>query len=286
MTMTTVSSLLQPEVLADAVIAGLAGVNVLDGTGAGDIRMGMPNRLVGSSVTVPYFASIGTWDQVTDESVGLTPAELTSSSETETVLHYGKAVDVNRFGSVGNPTDPYAEAQRQILDSIGKGVGALLIARALRNTASEWDAYTVNSSTRTINGDDIVEAQALFGEEEEDVVLFACAPKIKKDLALLKNSGGDYLFKTGENGAPDRVMGVPVKTSAAITATASVYTSALIKRNALVAWFADITDSDFHIQENPLTNSLVVAYHVYLAAHRYINLNGKTLPGVTHVKTL
>lgn len=289
MAATTISSVLDPQLLADSVQAAIAaGIPVMRGTGAGLIVPGLPSsaRVNGTTVTVPYFGTLGEFETV-DDGTALTPVELTSASQTATVAHGGLSAEITRWAA-SNGQDPIAEATRQIMVSYERYLDGLLLTQAQRNTATEWDAFTHDISAvgaGTITYDAIVEAIALYGDEADDIACMVVNSKVAKDLRLLKRTDGSPLFVKGETGKLSTVLDIPLVVSNRIAADSTVYTNLLLKKNSLVGWVADVTDGDVATDRNILKNTDVFAFHCYVAAHRYTHLAGRSKPGVVHLKT-
>ena len=95
MSTTQRSDLVLPSILAEEFSKGIAGMEVLNGSGVFTVNPGLQAGIneVGNNVTVPYFESIGKAQSV-PAGGALTPKKLTMSSETATVLHIGDAVSV------------------------------------------------------------------------------------------------------------------------------------------------------------------------------------------------
>ena len=287
MTVTVASDLFQPEVVADAVQAAIAeGLPVFQGNPAAIVQGGMPappNGL-GAQITIPYFASLGEWEETAD-GTALTPAQLTQSEEVATITHGGKAVEITKW-ALANGTDPNTAISTACIGGMTRYIESKLLVAAQANVATEWDAYTHDvSGGATITYDAIVEAMALFGDESDDLVGLAMHSKVAKDLRLLKGTDGLPIFTDAVAGGLPRVLGIPVIISNKLAPVSTVYKTLLLRRGALVSWIADISDGDVQADHNILTNTDVFAIHAYMACHRYLHLNGRTYPGVVHLLT-
>jgi hypothetical protein len=285
---TTKTNVIIPELMAEAVRGGFAGMEVMAGTGAAIVKTGMPEGKVkvGNTVTVPYFSSIGEAEDLAADGDALTPATLTASGETATVLHSGKAFEITRWAQSG-AGDPYKEGSRQILAALKRRIDKALIDAAKADAG--WAAYIHDASglgNGKITYDSITEALALFGDETENLAAFACHSKVFKDLLQIKDSTGRPLWvdQSGPGLPKLTALGIPIVVSDRLAPVATVYPSLVLKKGALAAWIDDaalevLTDVDV------LTNADIAAVHMYWVAHRYLRLDGLAKPGVSILKT-
>ncbi len=224
MAITNQPVVLHPELLTEAVKAGLSGVACFEGTRCAVTNMSLSNGkgVAGTEVKVPYFASLGEFEDITTDGDALTPALLEQSSEVATVQHSGKAFEITRFaaGAVG---DPYKEAARQIVAGAKRRFERALISVASDTTA--WDHMLVDvydaGTPKYLDYDRLVDAKVLFGDEaaEEEMTLFI-ASKVKGDLMRLKDSTGRPLLTDPTMGAPGRFCGIPYRVSDLLASSA------------------------------------------------------------------
>ena len=286
------TDLLEPEILADAVLGYIsAGVPVMQDTGAARFETGLPDEYakVGVQVTIPYFGSLGEWEDVAVDGDGLTPAPFASTDEQATVIHTGKAFEITRRAQA-NGTDPYKEMARQLVGGLRKRLDKGLIETAAANVATAWNPYTFDNQAvgdGKISYDALIEAEALFSDEDSDIAAYVVHPAKYKDLRLIKDGTGRPIFQEPKAGHPATILGVPVfRTASSTLVSGATYKTLILKREAMVAWISDISDKDIQTAVNILTNTDVAAMHVYFAVHRYLRMNGKSLPGVVHLLTL
>ena len=97
-----------PEMFVEAIQAGFAGMEMMDKSGAIIVNTSMPygGSNVGESVKIPYFSNIGELEDLTNDGDALTPVGITSSQETATVQHSGKAIEATWWAQMSAVSDP------------------------------------------------------------------------------------------------------------------------------------------------------------------------------------
>ena len=166
MSTTQRSDLILPSVLAEEFSKGIAGMEVLNGSGVFTVNPGLQagSTEVGNDVTVPYFESIGKAQQVP---VGgaLSPKKLSMSSESATVVHLGDAVSVNGWAARAKQTgrDLYDIAREQLLAGFRAKLEDLMIDSLVARAVAKSMIY--DGSGATVSTTDIVEGQKVFGDE-------------------------------------------------------------------------------------------------------------------------
>ena len=289
---TTKGGLFVPEILADSVEAGFAGLNCLFGTGAAIVNSTLPAgpNNVGDQVKVPYFNLIGDLEDVDTDGGELSPAKLTSAAELATIYHSGKGVEFTRWAQM-NPTDPYAEGSRQIVEATRRRGDKALIDVA--KSTSGWSAYTsdlFSASVPVVLGyDQIIAGMQLLGDEGmgEMPALIAVHSKVMKDLRLAKDADGNpRLVKTAVGALPYLdTLGIPIMTSDKLTSTTS---SGVAKYQSLLMWPGSVVfwangQPIFMNEQNARKPSDSTFVHIYWCAHRYLNRRQKSKPGVVHL---
>jgi hypothetical protein len=300
------SDMIVPEVLAEAVRGEFAGVNALYGTGAAFVTgSGWPNARGGDTIKVPYFGTIGEMeDLASDEGAGstvpsLTPAKLDMSSESATVAHSGKAIEMTRWAQLAAMyTDPYGEAARQLRIAFERRIDKALLTEA-GTTSLAKDIYdgTTNANGR-LTWQALLGAKMLWGDETDDIALVIMHSNTLYDLLLTEVEDGAGstnmpLFQSAMNGELIRAPGVgaPIKVSdratledsGDITGSHDRYTTLLVKRNALALWFSGGEGLDIQTDRDILSDTDVAALHTYYVAHLYSRMPGGTNPGVAKI---
>lgn len=273
-----------PEMLVEAIQAGFTGIEVMGKTGAVIVNTSMPYGManVGESVKIPYFSNIGELEDLAADGDALTPVGITTSQETATVLHSGKAIEATWWAQMSALSDPYAEMARQMNEAVMRR--AFKAAINLCNTDANLLELDVTGTSLKLDYDVMIDAKLKFGDEDDGIAALVVHSKTKADLRKLKSSTGVPLFIDGINGDVDRFTGVPVFTSDRLDVSSGTYTSLVLKRGSVVVWLNGqpvvLTDKDI------LANSDVQAVHIYWAAHAYKRMPGRTKAGVCRIKHL
>ncbi len=276
------SDLIVPEVLQDAVKGAFSGMQCIYGSPAVTSDFGMLASRGGEKVTVPYFGTIGEFEDLVAEGDALTPSKLVMTSEEATVMHSGKAFDITQWAQLAAKyADPYAEAARQIVVAAQRHADAKLIAAASANLPAEM-IHDVTGAGKQIDYDIVVDAKMKWGDEQEDIALMAMHSKVAGDLLKLKDNNGRPLLTMPSDGKLGNFVGIPLKISDRLAAVNANYTTLIFKRGALAYWANGTptvkTDDDI------LADSVVAAVHLYWVAHRYTRLPGSTKGGVVAIK--
>jgi len=282
MPITTRSNLVIPEILADAVAGGWPNRIALFGTGAAVESSTLPEASRGGDVVkVPYFGSIGEFDDVA-EGVALVPATLTMTSETANVQRAGKAVEITTWAQMAAMyADPYAEVSRQIIEGARRKFDSALLTAA--GAASQ---IVVDRSTATISYDAIVDALQGWGDQSQDVAAVVVHSKVLGDLRKIRDANGLPLFTDAQQGGLPSILGLPLIVSdraPTIAGTPTKYTTLLIKRGALALWYNRVptieTDRDI------LVDADILSCNIYYVAHCYSRLPGINKPGIVRLIT-
>ncbi|MEM7734437.1 MAG: phage major capsid protein [Deinococcota bacterium] len=293
---TTRSDLVIPEILMDAVQGAWPDQIALAGTGAAVESSTLPSNRGGDTVTVPYFGSLGEFEDV-NEGDALTVATFAQSSEEATVQRTGKATELTTWAQMSALyADPYQEATRQMIAGAQRRFdSALITAATAAPLTSPADRPgdgairfepTESSANVPIGYDVLVDALGQWGDEDQDVVAMVIHSKIRDDLRKLKDANDLPLFTDPvADGELPRILGKPVLVSDRIPrlSTPDRYMTLFIKRGALALWYNAVptieTDRDI------LVDSDVMATNIYYVAHRYGRLPMSEKPGVVQLIT-
>ena len=187
MALTTLSNLINPEVLADMVDVKLHDL----------IRFAplaeVDNTLVGNpgdTLTLPSYSYIGDAEVLAEGST-LTPVSLTTASVSVTVAKIAKGVELTDEAVLSGYGDPMGQATMQIATAIANKVDNQMLS-ALAGISGTM-VYTTSTSTTAIEPADISDALELFGEDidvGEKVVVVSpkLYNKIRKTTAWLPAS--------------------------------------------------------------------------------------------------
>jgi N4-gp56 family major capsid protein len=229
---TKATDIIIPEVLSAMISAQIPGQLALAGTDRVvtlDNLQGKP----GDRVKIPRWAAIGEFDQLT-EGVAMTPVNLTANSADAVVKEFGKAVEITELALLSSYEDPLKALAEQFAKYAAMAVDKELIATAETTTLSHTVAATISL-------DAIIDAKALFSDEQSEIAL-VLHPKVYADLLKLSE------FKTLtavsidviQKGQVGMIYGMPVYVSRFLTKTTGTpdtYTNLLVKRAALGLWY-------------------------------------------------
>lgn len=277
------TDLIQPEILAEAVSAELAGRPVLYGSPAVVTNTSLPgDKRGGDTVTVPYFGTMGELEDVA-EGQALTLRTLSMSSETAQVQRSGMAFSITKWAELAAQyADPYAEAAKQVANSVQRRfVKALIdVAKAPGASLAVHDVYNAGTPVN-FSWDVVVDAkQDNWGDEQDDLALMASHSKVKGDLYKAKDTTGRTLYvDPATPGQLGMFCGMPITWSDRIAPSSDTppkYSTLLLKERSLVLWMGAP-----EIESGPdiLSHTTVTAVNIYFVAYRYKRLmNGTKKP--------
>ena len=254
---TKLANLINPQVMGDLVEAKLINKLVYDQIMTIDRTLeGIP----GSTVTIPTFAYIGAATDIT-EGADIPISQLTASSTTATVKMAGKAVEVTDVAALSGFGDPLGEAAMQlglsIADKINADAAAVLGAIAAGMTQAK--------AGTDVSADDVADALALFGEDQEGAkVLFVNASTYS---ALRKASSwlpaSDIAADIMVRGVVGMVQGCQVVVSARVPAK----TAYIVKPGALRLYLKRGVNIEF--DRDILAKSTVISADENYIVHMY-----------------
>lgn len=295
--MITRSNLIIPELLVEAIQGQYAGQIALWGTEAAVISGTLPATgpsgakiKGGDTVKMPYFGTIGELDDITNETDALTPAALSMTSDSATVQHSGKAVEISDWAALAAEyADPYQEFAKQLMTAtMRRGDQALLTAA--QASLPSGNVLDLSASGRNLDYDAMVDGRMLFADEQANIKMLTVHSVVFKNMMKLKDTTGRPLLTMGAT-ADDlpRFNGIPVAVSDrntvdTTTPSKPLYHSKILKKAALAFWFSKEPSVD--TDKDILTDSTVAAIHVYYVAYRYQRTPGATRPGVVDVITV
>ena len=279
--------LIDPEILTEALSATMAGgLQVLWGTDAVVTNASFTDNKVGSKVKIPYYGSIGEWEEV-DDGVAFSPRKIDQTDEEAKVRKIGiefVITDWARRGSAKgiNGKDAYQEAAEQIKEGFVQKMSSMLVEAATQPLPD----MTVNvyhpTTLRTIDSDLVIDGRAKWGDEGADRSLLLCHSKVENDIWKIKDTNGRPMVVDATTGWLSRFMGYPVGVSdllkPADNTNPKKYTSILIAPRALVCWYngEPLVETDRDISSG--ADKIVAS--TFAVVHRYKRLPGKKKPGV------
>lgn len=286
------------DLLADAIVRGFQGAEVLWNSGVVTVRTDMPldsrSGMIAKNILVPYMGNIGEAEDIPLVGAALTPRTISSDADTAAVNRSGLAFFTEIFDRLSAAEDPYTVMQQQAQQVMSRRGGKAILDLASVPAAGNVNLTDVHSAVtpRYYDFDVDVDAQAKFDDEVDEsggVILRVVHPTVWVDLLKLKDSTGRPLaFESVENGKVNRVFnGIPTRTSKRLPVDTSnpafpKYTSLLFKRNAGVFWTTPpMTDTD----KDVLSLAEIAAMHFFWAGHMFRHADGGTTPGWQVVKT-
>jgi N4-gp56 family major capsid protein len=209
MATTTLSGLINPEVMADMISGKLENKIVVTPFATIDTTLeGVP----GNTITVPQYNYIGDAEDLA-EGAASEAAQLTASSTKVTVKKAVKTVEITDEAKLSGYGDPEGEAASQLAKAIAAKVDADAMAAI---TGS--DVQLKYAGAKTISYEEIVNAIDLFAEEmNTEKVIFvnpAQVTQLRKDANFLsadKYGTGISVMVTGEIGMVANCHVVPSK---------------------------------------------------------------------------
>jgi hypothetical protein len=235
MARTIKTDVLNPEILSEVVRGVFSQKTAFLGSqlaslGVCTVSGTMPERgpdAIGTTIRVPYFGTIGEFEDNLTDGDPATPRKIQQTSETATVKRHALAFEVSRWASAQqgvdpNVGDPYEECALQIRDAAVRKMDKEIISAA---GAAGVYVKSVYSATTPVylSHDLVVEASAdAWGDESDGAVAFLTHSHGKKDLRKLKDSTGrPLLLESQKEGDFDRFAGLPVIQSDRVPLTSS-----------------------------------------------------------------
>ena len=244
MSMTTLSNIINPEVMADMISAELP--NALQVSKLYKVDRTLTGK-AGNTITVPQWAYIGAAADLA-EGVEGTVTQMTASADKEyTVKKAVKNVELTDEALLSGYGDPKGEAVRQLKLAIADKVDNDGIALLKGITSATTGAQFVSSDANALGYDVVCEALDLFSDEEQggDKVLLVDAQGIKdlrKDTRFV-----DKYSDTGvammASGVVGRIAGCEVVISNKLNpASGKTHKAIVMKPNAITAFIKrDVT---------------------------------------------
>lgn len=194
------------EILERAVRGAFKGAKALYGSSAAIVRPGLPSNKGGEKVQVPYFNTLGEWEDLAEDAE-LQLADLTTDEDESSVIRTGKAFSITDWARLATDpdSDPYVEASRQLVEGAMRRWDKALIDSALTSPLF-LDVYNA-STPRTLDYDLTVDGQELWGDEMRSAALLITHSKQKANLLKQKDSQGRPLFTDMNTGSVQTIAG-------------------------------------------------------------------------------
>lgn len=225
MAQTTKSDMLDPQILTEAVQAAFAQKNafmgsVLVSSGAVMVDGSMPEggpQAIGKTVSIPYFGTIGEFEENVADGAAATPKKISQTSENATVARDTLAFEVTRWARGNNAVapqlgDPYEESARQAMEAAERQIDKC-ITTAFAASPLVLDRYSA-SSPKYMDYNLVVDGKAKLGDEMKSIVAMVVHSQVEADILKLKDSEGrPLLVQSQREGEVDRFCGIPLLTS-------------------------------------------------------------------------
>lgn len=229
MTITKIAQMVNPQVMADMIQAGLpkkikvSPLAVIDKT-----LVGRP----GDEITVPTFDYIGDAADVT-EGEPITISQMTTKTAKAKVKKAGKGVEITDEAVLSGYGDPIGEANRQLLMAIASKIDEDAMA-SLKTASLVHDI----SSSKIISYEAIVDAVDKFEEEDYEGKVIFVHPKqvtqLRKDPNFL--SLDKYPVPVIMNGVIGSIAGCQVVVSKRVDSSGSKYQNPIVKAGAFTIY--------------------------------------------------
>jgi hypothetical protein len=175
--------LINPEVMADVISAKLENaIKFAPYAKVDNTLVGRP----GDTITRPKYAYIGPAVDLT-EGVAMTPEKMSMTSTTVTVKEAGKAVDLGETAIITNVDDVVGQTNDQLAKAIADKVDIDYLA-TLDETLLQFDGTATTAAN-------IIDAIALFGDEDEEAYVLFINPADYNELYKSMVVGNSFLSK-------------------------------------------------------------------------------------------
>ncbi len=178
------------------------------------VRPDMPagESRVGETINVPYFDSIGEFEDVAADGDALTAKTFGQSKEQATIAAAGLMFNTTRWAemaSVGK--DIYEEGKRQTLRSVRRKMDSAAIAAAVASGTGQLvvDKYSA-TVPRVLDWDLLCDGTELWGDDSEDIAGLVVHSRTMGDLRRAKDTAGRPLWVDAVSGSLPRLAGIPV----------------------------------------------------------------------------
>ena len=227
MSMTLKTDVFEPQIFTDTVQGRLADSNALmrsvfTASGAILVEGTFPGRgreVIGQEVLVPYFGTLGGFVDNPDGSA-ITPQKIAMTTEKAAVTRDSLAFQASVWARASASKDPYGEMAEQAEEQAERRIQDRIVAAA---ATSPLLVDLTSQPDDMLTYDAIVWAMAeAYGEEDEDAVAIASHPLALAGLATQRDSTGNLILTTAQEGRVPRLYGMPLVKSARMPKTGSV----------------------------------------------------------------
>lgn len=228
MATTTLSNLVNPQVMADSISAILPKLIKVSPLAIIDTTLqGQP----GNTITVPKFDFIGEASDVA-EGVAMDLTQMSATTSQVTVKKAAKGVELTDEAILSGYGDPVGEAQKQLAMAIASKVDTDSMA-ALNSATAIYDG-----SATQIGYEPIVNAVDIFSEEEYEPKVMFVHPKQLTQLRLDPEfrDKNKYPLDVVMNGVIGEIAGCQVVPSKRVVEEGTTYLNPIVKAGALAIY--------------------------------------------------
>jgi hypothetical protein len=149
MSVTAITNIINPEVLADQISAKFPDHLVLGQTNLVEVDSTFPLGSPGTKFKLPFWKRIGAFADLT-EGTAMTPSNITTGSEYCTVVRGGSAIEVLDTAELVSKADPVGEVSNQLARRAAEYIDAKLVGQ-LNLTPNTFD-QSVGAAKTNSNG--------------------------------------------------------------------------------------------------------------------------------------
>ena len=189
MARTTSDDTFNPQILTDTVQGFMTGKNALknsmliaSGAAIAEPSFTGGRGKLGKLVEVPYFGTIGEFEENIADGDAATPRKIGSLSESSFVTRDTLAIETTTWARTSASEDPHTEAARLIVEAAGKNADKRCVTAAVATGA------IINATGANINFDATIDSKYKFNDEQEDVVAMMVHSQVMADLLKLKDT--------------------------------------------------------------------------------------------------
>lgn len=273
MAFTTISNIIDPEVLADQIAAKYPDKLVLGQSSLVAVNSTFPLGSPGTKFKIPFWKRMGTFGALT-EGTAMTPTNITTGAEYATVLRAGAAYEVYDTAALVSMADPTAEISDQVSRRAAEYIDGKLVVEAEKSP----NLHDISGTgAGTYKEDTTITAMTKYlGDNYQDLlnggVIFMHS-KVYNDLIItgaISNqyqSGNDVL----RTGVLPTISGMPIVLSDRVTKTTvssvDYYNSYIIGPEALGLFYQRQVQVEF--DRDILLSADVIAATVHFAPHLF-----------------
>lgn len=278
MAFTTISNIINPEVLADQISAKFPDMLVLGNTNLVEVDSTFPLGSPGTKFKLPFWKRIAAFADLT-EGTAMTAGNITSAAEFCTVVRGGVAVEVLDTAELVSKADPVGEVADQLARRAAEYIDAKLVGQ-LNLTPNVFD-QSVGATKTNANG-----------TMDQNAIILAITSTLGDNYAKLMKGGaiimhskvmGDLLqtaaiqnwyqsqIEVIKTGMIPTLLGLPIYVADTVTtsvqSTKNLYSTYIVGPGALALFYQRQVMVEF--DRDILLLADIISSNVHFAAHIY-----------------